>query len=95
MENKLLLIGAVGGFLLSVAATLVADMHGVGIGISPPGLLHPGNQVAPGAVLAVEARRARRRGPCGFSVPPWLFFTGGYSPFSSFSRASHLAYSLL
>jgi len=30
MENKLLLIGAIGAFFLAVAATLVSDMDGIG-----------------------------------------------------------------
>lgn len=30
LENRLLFIGAIGAFLLAVAATLVSDMHGIG-----------------------------------------------------------------
>ncbi|PKN88389.1 MAG: hypothetical protein CVU46_01075 [Chloroflexi bacterium HGW-Chloroflexi-8] len=30
MENKLLLIGAIGAFFLATAATMVSDMHGIG-----------------------------------------------------------------
>jgi hypothetical protein len=30
LENRLLLIGAIGAFFLAVAATLVSDMHGIG-----------------------------------------------------------------
>lgn len=30
MENKMLFIGALGGFFLATAATLVSDMHGIG-----------------------------------------------------------------
>jgi len=30
MENKMLIIGALGALFLSIAATMVSDMHGIG-----------------------------------------------------------------